>query len=125
MFNPSWDGEVQTNREIQGDVLVKISDKTVQGLILLEIVYNVKRKLGSIFIENHNSVSLDLQKGQTIGVVTSCVVTQEDLGQQSEMRNENTQDVTGQSNCAETRIGGASAGNAEKVEKAGRKADCV
>ena len=77
---------VQTNRDIQGDVLIKISDNTVPGLILPEIVYNVKRKLGCIFIENHNSVSLDLQRGQTIGVVTSCVVTQEDLGQQSEKR---------------------------------------
>ena len=61
---------VQTNLEILGDVLVKISDKTVTGLILPEIVYNVLRKLGCIFIENHNSESLDLQRGQTIEVVT-------------------------------------------------------
>ena len=33
--------------------------------------------------------------------------------------------VTGQSNCTETCIGGASVGNAEKVEKAGWKAECV
>ena len=66
---------VQTNLEIQGDVLVKISDKTMAGLILQEIVYNVKRKLGFIFIENHNAESLDLQRGQTIGVVKSCRVT--------------------------------------------------
>ena len=38
---------VQTNREIQGNFLVKINDKTVTGLILPEIVYIVKRKLGS------------------------------------------------------------------------------
>ena len=76
---------VQTNREIQGDVLVKINDKTVTGLILPEIVYNVKRKLGCIFIENHNSETLDLQRGQTIGFVMSCVVMQEELGQQPEM----------------------------------------
>ena len=62
---------VQTNREIQGDVLVKISDKTVTGLILPEIVYNVKRKLNCIFIENHNSETLDLQGGQTIGFMRS------------------------------------------------------
>ena len=37
---------VQTNHDIQGDVLVEISDKTVPGLILPEIVYKVKRKLG-------------------------------------------------------------------------------
>ena len=106
---------VQKNRDIQRDVLIKISNKTVLGLILLEIVYNIKRKLGCIFIENHYSVSLDLQRGQTIGVVTSCVVTQEDLGQQSEMRNENTQGVTGRSNCTENCIGSASVGKAEKV----------
>ena len=60
---------VQTNPDIQGDVLIEISVNTVLGLILPEIVYNVKRKLGCIFVENHNSVSLDFQRGQTIGVV--------------------------------------------------------
>ena len=81
---------VQTNREIQGDVLVKISHKTVQGLILPEIVYNVKRKLGCIFIENHNSESLYLKRGQTKGIVTSCIVKQEELGQQPEKLKEDT-----------------------------------
>ena len=52
-------------------------------------------------------------------------MTQEDLGQQSKMHNENTQGFTGGSNCAETWIGGYSVGNAKKVEKAGQKADCV
>ena len=128
VFNPSWDGEnipVQENRELQGDVLVKISNKTVMGLILPEIIYNIKRKLGCNFIENHNSESLDLQRGQSIGVVTSCVVTQEELGQQPEKHKEDMQCVIGLSNCAETRIGGVSVGNGEKVEKAGRKAECL
>ena len=80
---------VQTNREIQGDVLVKISNKIMLGLILPEIVFKVKRKLGCIFIENHNSESLYLQRGQTIEKVTSCVVKQEELGQQPEKRKEN------------------------------------
>ena len=110
---------VQTNHEIQGDILVEISDKTVTGLILPEIVYKVKKKLGCIFIENHNSKPLDLQRGQTIGFVMSCVVTQEELGQQPEKRKENTQSITGRINDAETHIGGANA------EKAGRKADSV
>ena len=57
---------VQTNLEIQGDVLVKINDKNVTGLILPEIVYNVKKKLGCIFTENHNSEPLDLQRGARI-----------------------------------------------------------
>ena len=36
---------VQTNHGITGDVLIEISDKTVTGLILLEIVHNdVKKK---------------------------------------------------------------------------------
>ena len=51
-----------------GDVSIEISDKTVTGLILLQIVCNVKKKLGCIFIENHNSERLDLKRGQTIGL---------------------------------------------------------
>ena len=90
-----------------------------------EIVYNLKRKLDCIFIENHNSVSLNLQSGQSIGVVTSYVVAQEELGQKSEKRKEDTQCVTGQSNWAETHIGRPCVGNVEKVEKAGRKAEFV
>ena len=35
---------VQTNRGITGDVLIEISDKTLTGLILPEIVHNVKKK---------------------------------------------------------------------------------
>ena len=54
----------------------------------------------------------------------SCELTQEELGQQPEKRKENKQLVTGWSNCAETCIGGTSVGNVEKVEKAGRKAEC-
>ena len=88
---------VQTNQDIQVDVLIKINDITVPGLILPEILYNVKRKKDCFFIENHNSVFLDLQRGQTIGVVTSCIVKQEDLGQQSKKCRENTQSITGQS----------------------------
>ena len=67
---------VQRNNGIKGDLLIEISDNTLTGLILLEIVYNVKKKLGCIFIENHNSKPLELKRGQTIGLVTSCVVTQ-------------------------------------------------
>ena len=92
------------------------------GLILPEIVYNVKKKLGCIFIENHNSEPLKLKRGQTIGLVTSCVVTQAEQGQLSEKRKENTQSVTGHSNDSDTRIGGTSGGNAEK---AGRKAGSI
>ena len=55
----------------------------------------------------------------------SCVVKQEELGQQPEKRKENTHCVAGRRNCVETSIGGASAGTAEKVEKAGRKAECI
>ena len=99
-----------------------MNDKTVRGLILPEIVYNVKKKSSCIFIENNNADSLDLQRGQTIGFVTSCVVTQEELGQQPEKSKENTQSVTGWINDAKTRIGDASEGNAEN---AGQKADSV
>ena len=37
---------VLTNREITGEVLIEISDKTIPGLVLPEIVYNIKKKLG-------------------------------------------------------------------------------
>ena len=82
---------MQTNPEIQGDVLVKISDKTGPGLILPEIIYNVKKKLGCISVENHNSEPLYLQRGHTIGFVMSCVVIQEELSQRPEKYKENTQ----------------------------------
>ena len=112
---------VQTNHKIQGDVLVKINNKTVTGLILPKIVYNIKRKFGCIFIENHNSETLDLQRGQTIGFVMSFIVIQEELGQQPEKHKENMHSVAGLINDSVTLIG-ASVG---KVEKAGRKADSV
>ena len=67
---------MQTNCGVTGDVLIKISDKTVPGLVLPEIVYNVKKKLGCIFVENYKSVPLMLKREQTIGIVMSCVVTQ-------------------------------------------------
>ena len=66
---------VKTNHEITREVLIEISDKTIPGLVLPEVVYNIKKKLGCIFVENHNSESMILKRGQTIGLVTSCVVT--------------------------------------------------
>ena len=61
-----------------------------------------------------------LKRGQTIGLGTSCAVTQAEQGQTPEMRKEDTQSVTGQSNDTDNRIGGTSVGDAEK---AGWKAD--
>ena len=113
---------VQTNHGVTGDVLIEISDKTIPGLLLPEIVYNVKKKLGCIFVENHNSEPLMLKRGQMIGLVTSCVVTQDEQGQTQEVFKEDTQSVTGQSNDTDTCIGGASVWD---TEKAGRKADSV
>ena len=89
------------------------------------LLTNIFTFINSLFIEKHSSVSLDLQRGQSIGVVMSCVVTQEELGQQSKKRKEDMQCITGRSNCWETCIGRASGGNVEKVEKAGRKEECV
>ena len=113
---------VQTNCGIMGEVLIEISDKTVTGLILPETVYNIKKKLGCIFIENHNSELLELKRGQTIGLVTSCVVTQAEQGQLPKNCKENMQSVTGRINDTDTHIGGTSEGN---VEKAGWKAGSV
>ena len=106
---------VQTNRGVTGDVLIKLSDKTVPGLVLPEIVY--KKKLGCIFVENPNSEPLMLKRGQTLGLVMSCVVTQAEKGQTPEMRKEDAQSVTGRSNDTDASVG--------DVEKAGRKADSV
>ena len=47
--------------------------------------------------------------------MTSCVVKQAEQGQLLEKRKEDTQSVTGWSNDINTRIGGASGGNAEKA----------
>ena len=90
------------------------------GLVLPEIVYNIKKKLGCIYVENHNAKPLMLERGWTIGLVTSCVVTQAELGQTPEMPKEDIQSVPGRSNDTDTCIGGSSV-----AEKAGRKADSV
>ena len=52
-----------------------------------------------------------MQHGQTIGCVTSCVVKQEELGQQPGLRKKNTPSI----NDAETCVGGASRSDAEKA----------
>ena len=72
---------VQTNCGVKGDVLIEIGDKTMPAVILPEIVYNVKKKLGCIFVEDHNFKTIKLKRGQSIGLVTSCIVTQEEQGQ--------------------------------------------
>ena len=73
---------VQTKPEIKGDVLVKISKRQNRdGINYAEIMYNVKQKLGCIFVKNHNSETLELKRGQTKGLMTTCVVMQEELGQ--------------------------------------------
>ena len=113
---------VQTNLGVKGEVLIEISDKTEPGLVLPEIIYNVKKKLGCIFVENHNPKPLMLKRGQIIGLVTSCVVKQAEQGQLPERRKEDMQSVTGWCNDMDTYIRGASEGDAEK---AGQKADSV
>ena len=92
------------------------------GLILPEIVCNVKKKLGCIFVENHNSETLILKRGQSIGLVTSCIVMQEEQGKLPVKGKEDTPSITERSNDMDTRIGDPSVGN---VEKAGQKADSV
>ena len=113
---------VQTNREITGEVLIKINGKTIPGLVLPKIVYNIKKKSGCIFVENHTSKPMVLKRGKTVGLVTSCVVMQEEQGQTPAELCDTTQCVTGTSNDMGTHIGGASV---EEAEKAGWKADSV
>ena len=114
---------VQTNHEITVEVLIEISDKTIPVLVLPEIVYNIKKKLSCIFVENINSESVVLKRGQTVELVTSCIVTiQEEQGQTPAEHNDTTQSITYTSNDKGTCIGGASVGD---TEKAGWKADSL
>ena len=113
---------VQTNGKFTGEVLIEISDKTIPGLVLPEIVYNMEKKLGCIFVENHNSESIVLKRGQTVVLVTSCVMTQEEQGQTPAEGIDTMQRVMGTSNDMGTCIGGASVSD---TEKAGWKADSV
>ena len=112
------------------------------GLILPEIVYKARKKLVCIFEENHNSIFLDLQRGQTLGCINSCVVKTEEIGQQLELHKTDlprvsdaekagqkpgvtersndagsnmTPGVTERSNDAGTSKGGAGVGYAEKA----------
>ena len=62
---------VQRNWDITGEVLIENSTKTIPRLVLPEIVYNIYKNLGCIFVENPNSESMVLKRGQTIGLVTS------------------------------------------------------
>ena len=73
-------------------------------------------------MENNNSDSMVLQRGKTIGLVMSCVVTQEVQGQTPAERSNTMQSITGRSNDTDTHIGSASVGDAKK---AGWKADSV
>ena len=107
-------GEARRGREIMKEVLIKTSDKTVPRLVLPDIVYNVKRKLGCIFVENHNPESIVLKQGQTIGLVTSCVVTQKEHGQALLERNDARQCVPERSNATESGKGGASVSDVRK-----------
>ena len=66
-----WATVGNASREITGDVLMEISVKTIPRLVLPEIVYNIKKKLGCTFVENHNSESMVLKRGQTVGLGTS------------------------------------------------------
>ena len=105
---------VQTNCEITGEVLIAISDKTIPGLVLPEIVYSIKKKLGCIFVENHNSESIVLKRGLNVGLVMSCIVTQEEQGQTPAEHGDKRQSITGTSNDIGTPIGGSSVGDKRK-----------
>ena len=63
-----------------------------------------------------------LKRGQTSGLVTPCVVRQEEQGQRQEECSDATKSVKGMSNDTDTCVGGTSVGNSEK---AGWKTDSV
>ena len=64
-------------------------ETSVLGLILPEIVYNIKKKLGCIFVENHNFATIMLKRGQWIGLVR-----QEEQGQLPVKCKEDTPSIT-------------------------------
>ena len=101
--------------------MIKINDKTISKLVLPEIVYNIKKKLGCIFVKNHNLEFIQLKRQQPIGLVKSCVVTQEEQGQTLVELSDAMQRVTERSNDTETSIGGPSVGD---MEKAGQRGQC-
>ena len=62
-------------------------------------------------VENHNPESIMLKRGQTIGLVTSCIVTHEEQGQALVEGNEARQCVPERSNDTESCVRGASGGD--------------
>ena len=54
-------------------------------------------------MENHNPESLLLKRGQTVGLVTSCVVKQDEHGQSPGEFSDAKQSVTERSNYTESR----------------------
>ena len=56
-----------------------------------------------------------LKTGQTVGLVASCVVMQEEQGQTPAEHSNAMQRATRKKNDTSTRIGGASVGDTEKV----------
>ena len=71
---------------LEPSVIQELSHSLNLGMWFLQ-EYNLKmicteeEFLGCIFVENHTPECLLLKKGQTIGLVMSCVVTQEEQGQ--------------------------------------------
>ena len=53
-------------------------------------------------MENHNSEPMGLKRGQTIGQVTSCIVTQEELGQAPAEPSDATQTLMRTNNDTDT-----------------------
>ena len=50
---------VQMNQEVTGQVLIEASDKTIPALVLPEIVYHIKKKLGCIFVETFGGYDIE------------------------------------------------------------------
>ena len=80
------------------------------------IVYSVKKKLGCIFLENHISECILLKPGQTVEVVTSCIVKLVDEVQQPVWRDDTTQSTM--KRLKTPVLEGASVERAEKTDQA-------
>ena len=99
-----FDTSLQLNMTLEGHFSIPsrlgkyIPVQTNCGITDQDKQLNSQEEIGFYFIENHYSKPLELKRGQTIGLVTSCVVTQYEQGQKPEKREEDTQCVTGWSN---------------------------
>ena len=72
--------------------MVEPSDRTVTGLVLPDILDNMKKKMRCIFAENHSPECIQLTN---VGIMTSCLIADKSESDQLRMQNDAKQSVMG------------------------------